>query len=35
MLALWAELWPEVEQKYVPVNAAGTTMPPPVSAAKM
>ena len=35
MNALWAELWPEVQQKYVAVNAAGTTMPPPVALAKM
>ena len=35
MLALWAELWPEVKQKYVAVNAAGTAMPPPVATAKM
>lgn len=37
MLQLWGELWPEVEQKYVAVNAAGTAMPPPVQlgAAKM
>ena len=32
MLALFAELWPEVEQKHVGVNAAGTAMPPPVAA---
>ena len=32
MLALFAELWPEVEQKHVAVNAAGTAMPPPVAA---
>lgn len=31
MLALFAELWPEVSQKYVPTNACGTTMPPPVA----
>jgi dienelactone hydrolase len=33
MLALFAELWPEMRQKHVAVNAAGTTLPPPVASA--
>ena len=31
MLALFAELWPEVPQKYVAANAAGASLLPPVT----